>query len=71
LRAAVVELWPFALGVLELQWRPRYAERVADYVGFELPDGKPVARGEHIAEWPELWDEMTMVRRSAPAGAAW
>ena len=30
-----------------------------------------VERGEHVEEWPELWEEMTSVRRSAPAGAQW
>ena len=29
-----------------------------------------VERGTHIDEWPALWDEMTVVRRSVP-GAAW
>jgi ring-1,2-phenylacetyl-CoA epoxidase subunit PaaC len=28
-------------------------------------------RGEHTSELPELWDEMTMVRRSQPAGTKW
>jgi ring-1,2-phenylacetyl-CoA epoxidase subunit PaaC len=28
-------------------------------------------RGEHTAELGELWEEMTMVRRSARAGVAW
>ena len=30
-----------------------------------------VERGTHTDELAELWDEMTMVRRSAPAGAQW
>jgi ring-1,2-phenylacetyl-CoA epoxidase subunit PaaC len=29
------------------------------------------ARGEHSPELAELWDEMTMVRRSQPAGTTW
>ena len=28
-------------------------------------------RGAHTPELPELWDEMTMVRRSQPAGTKW
>ena len=28
-------------------------------------------RGEHTPELAELWDEMTMVRRSQPAGTKW
>ena len=31
----------------------------------------PYPRGRHEAELEELLDEMTMVRRSAPAGAQW
>ena len=28
-------------------------------------------RGDHTPELSELWDEMTMVRRSQPAGTTW
>ena len=28
-------------------------------------------RGAHTPELPELWDEMTIVRRSQPAGTKW
>jgi ring-1,2-phenylacetyl-CoA epoxidase subunit PaaC len=28
-------------------------------------------RGEHTSELPDLWEEMTMVRRSQPAGTKW
>src|SRR6266498_2454232 len=28
-------------------------------------------RGEHTSELPELWEEMTIVRRSQPAGTKW
>jgi hypothetical protein len=28
-------------------------------------------RGEHSPELSELWEEMTMVRRSQPAGTKW
>ena len=64
-RAAVEELWPYALGVLPRELRAKLAERVG------LAEADAVERGEHVEEWPELWEEMTSVRRSAPAGAQW
>jgi ring-1,2-phenylacetyl-CoA epoxidase subunit PaaC len=63
-RAAVEELWPYALGVLEPELRPELARRVG--LG-EVPAHE---RGEHTAELAELWNEMTEVRRSEP-GAEW
>jgi ring-1,2-phenylacetyl-CoA epoxidase subunit PaaC len=62
--AAVDELWPYALGVLAPEQRPALAERV----GREQVDA--VERGAHSDELRELWNEMTMVRRSIP-GATW
>jgi ring-1,2-phenylacetyl-CoA epoxidase subunit PaaC len=62
--AAVEELWPFALGVLA---KGRRAELAAQ-VGREQVDA--VERGTHSDELRELWEEMTMVRRSVP-GATW
>ena len=64
-RAAVEELWPYALGVLPPDLRGKLAERAG------LPQVDAVERGEHVDEWPDLWEEMTSVRRSAPAGAQW
>ncbi len=64
-RAAVEELWPYALGVLPRELRAALCERVG------RAEVDAVERGTHVDEWPELWDEMTMVRRSAPAGAHW
>jgi ring-1,2-phenylacetyl-CoA epoxidase subunit PaaC len=64
-RAAVEELWPYALGVLPPDLRGKLAERAG------LPQVDAVERGEHVTAWPELWEEMTSVRRSAPAGAQW
>ena len=64
-REALEELWPYAAGVLDEGLRPALAERF----GLELP-AEPVERGRHVEEWPGLWDEMTMVRRSV-AGASW
>ena len=64
-RAAVEELWPYALGVPPREQRPELAE----LVGLEVVDA--VERGAHTDELPGLWEEMTMVRRSEPAGAQW
>jgi len=64
-QAAVEELWPYALGVLPAELRGELATRVG------LAEVEPVERGTHVDDWPSLWDEMTMVRRSAPAGAQW
>jgi ring-1,2-phenylacetyl-CoA epoxidase subunit PaaC len=68
---AVDELWPYALGVLDDELRSELRARVEARLGRELPDVEPVPRGAHQAELAELWAEMTMVRRSAPAGAQW
>jgi ring-1,2-phenylacetyl-CoA epoxidase subunit PaaC len=65
-REALEELWPYALGILDEELRPRLIERV----GLELPDAEPVERGEHTDELAPLWEEMTEVRRSVP-GATW
>jgi len=64
-RAAVDELWPYALGVLPEEQR----EALASRVGREVVHA--VERGEHDATFAPLHDEMTSVRRSAPAGAQW
>ena len=61
---AVEELWPFALGMLEGAQREELCRRV----GREPVD--PVERGTHTEDLRPLWEEMTMVRRSAP-GASW
>jgi len=63
---AVEELWPYALGVLDEHLRPVLAERVQG----PGPEARPVERGSHSDELRELWEEMTMVRRSVP-GATW
>ena len=63
--AATAELWPDALGVLDPELRPALAERVG------RPEVEAVERTAPGAEFAELWDEMTMVRRSAPVGAQW
>lgn len=64
-RQAVAELWPYALGVLPAELRGELVSRV----GLEAVE--PVERGTHTDELGPLWEEMTTVRRSAPAGAQW
>jgi ring-1,2-phenylacetyl-CoA epoxidase subunit PaaC len=61
--AAVDELWPYALGLVE----PAQREQLAARVG--RPVVETVGRGAH-PELEALWEEMTMVRRSVP-GATW
>jgi ring-1,2-phenylacetyl-CoA epoxidase subunit PaaC len=63
-REAVVELWPSALGLVDTGLRAELASRL------EFDEVEAVERGTHADEWPALWEEMTMVRRSIP-GAAW
>jgi len=70
LEEAVGELWPYALGVLDEELRPPFAERVRAKLPFEVPEAEPVTREQHSEELRELWEEMTMVRRSVP-GATW
>ncbi|MHB8642413.1 MAG: 1,2-phenylacetyl-CoA epoxidase subunit PaaC [Gaiellaceae bacterium] len=65
-QAAVEELWPYALGVLDEELRPALCERVPRTV----PGTGPIERGGHSDELRELWQEMTSVRRSVP-DATW
>lgn len=67
---AVDELWPYALGVLDDELRPELRRRVEEKLGRELAEVEPVSRDVHETELAELWEEMTMVRRSDP-GASW
>ena len=71
LNEAMDELWPYALGVLDDELRPELRRRAEERLGRALPDAEPVPRDVHEAELAELWQEMTMVRRSAPAGSQW
>jgi ring-1,2-phenylacetyl-CoA epoxidase subunit PaaC len=61
---ALTELWPYALGAVHPDLRAALASRV------ELDEVESVERGSHVDDWPDLWDEMTVVRRSVP-GATW
>jgi ring-1,2-phenylacetyl-CoA epoxidase subunit PaaC len=65
-RKAVEELWPYALGML-----PAGEQREALVARVGLAPVDAVERGTHTDELAEIWNEMTMVRRSAPAGARW
>ena len=71
LNEAVDELWPYALGVLDDELRPELRRRAEERLGRRLPDVEAVPRGVHEVELAELWEEMTMVRRSAPKGTQW
>ena len=64
-RTAVAELWPYALGVLPPEQRDALSARVG------LPIVDAFERGTHTDELAPLWEEMTVVRRSAPTGAQW
>jgi len=64
-RAAVEELWPYALGVV----LPEQREELASRVGRD--EVAAVERGTFDDSFAALHEEMTMVRRSAPAGAQW
>jgi hypothetical protein len=57
--------------VLDDELRPELRRRAEERLGRKLPDVEPVSRDQHEAELAALWEEMTMVRRSAPAGAQW
>jgi ring-1,2-phenylacetyl-CoA epoxidase subunit PaaC len=65
---AARELWPYALAVLDEPLRPRLAERTGRS---EVSGSEPqTRRGTTTDDLRELWEEMTMVRRSV-AGATW
>ena len=65
---ALEELWPSAVAVIEPDLRPR----LATDIGLPLPSANLAVgeRGETSDEFRELWEEMTIVRRSLP-GATW
>ena len=68
-REALDAHWPYALGVLDEELRPRLVDRVRE-LGFSLDGAEPVGRSLSD-EFEPFWEEMTSVRRSAPAGAQW
>jgi ring-1,2-phenylacetyl-CoA epoxidase subunit PaaC len=71
LGAALDDLWPYGLGILDAEQRPELGRRLEERLGRPLPDAEPIERGRHEPELAELLDEMTSVRRTAPAGARW
>ena len=71
LEEGVRELWPYALGVLDDELRPRFEAASASGCRSSCRTPSRVPRSRHEAELEELLAEMTMVRRSAPAGAQW
>jgi ring-1,2-phenylacetyl-CoA epoxidase subunit PaaC len=69
-REAVERLWPYALALLDESLQPALAQEAA----LPIPSGSEPptsAREAHGNELRELWEEMTMVRRSQPAGTRW
>jgi ring-1,2-phenylacetyl-CoA epoxidase subunit PaaC len=61
--------WGPALGLLDEELRPALVERVAA-LGLRPAGAEPVPRAVSD-EYAPLWEEMTMVRRSAPVVAQW
>jgi ring-1,2-phenylacetyl-CoA epoxidase subunit PaaC len=69
-QAAVEELWPYAVGMLPEELRTELIVRT----GLALPSNTVLQgheRGTHTDELAPLWEEMTIVRRSAPTGTQW
>ncbi len=71
LREAVERLWPYALGILRPELHEAWHERLRSLLPWQLPEAEPVGRGQRHPDFAGLWDEMTLVRRSEPAGVAW
>ena len=68
-RRALEELWPYAVAMAD----PADQERLSAQFERKIPSNRllqGIGRGSHADGWTELWEEMTMVRRSVP-GAAW
>ncbi len=68
-REAIEELWPHAVATLE----PDLRNGLAAHFGLVIPSNtvlQDLERGNDEEDWPALWEEMTMVRRSV-AGATW
>ena len=66
---ALDELWPYAVAATD----PDDRERLSAEFKRNVPTTSLLlkfGRGSHADGWPELWDEMTSVRRSVP-GARW
>ncbi len=70
-REALGRLWGLGLGVVAKALRPELERRLRERLDWSPEDVVIVERGTHLPELTALWVEMTMVRRSAPAGAQW
>ena len=70
-RQAVDDQWRYALGLIEETLRPGLVRRVHAKLGWKPHGAEPVERGGHFPEFTTLWEELTSVRRSAPADAQW
>ena len=68
-RAALEELWPYARALVDAELQPALAERVG-LDGLSGSEPQSPGRGAHTDDLRELWEEMTIVRRSVP-GATW
>ena len=69
-RTAVDSLWSQALGVLDPELAGVLADRGPAQLGWTPAGAEPAPRDGHSDAFRELWNEMTMVRRSIP-GATW
>jgi ring-1,2-phenylacetyl-CoA epoxidase subunit PaaC len=68
--AALHALFPYTLAMAETD---DYETLIAQFKPKTVPSTtelEALERGNHAEGWPELWEEMTEVRRSVP-GAAW
>ena len=70
-RDALERMWGRALGVVDAVQREELNRRLTDRLGWSPGDVTVVERNAHLPELAVLWQEMTMVRRSAPAGTQW
>ena len=68
-REALDELWPYAVAMAEPDDRERLSARFERKIPSNTVS-QALERGSHTDGWPELWVEMTEVRRSVP-GAVW
>ena len=60
------EMW-FA----RLEDEPRFVAALEELRPLAVAVADPSPRDDHVPELAELWEEMTSVRRSQPAGTAW
>jgi ring-1,2-phenylacetyl-CoA epoxidase subunit PaaC len=68
--AAVDELFPYTLAMAEPDDHEVLIARFKPKTVPSNTELQALVRGNHAEDWPELWTEMTEVRRSVP-GATW